>query len=154
MKMYEASPRSFAASGSLQAIRSRLDKIAALNVNVLWIMPIFEASAVRVPAGSPYSCRNFEKIDPEYGSLDDLRALVEDAHKLGIAVILDFVTNHSGADCSWVVSHPSWYMDSYDPTSGDAALFDWTNEELQNEMLRIMKYWIRMTRMISEIFFI
>lgn len=145
MKMYEASPRSFAASGSLQAIRSRLDKIAALNVNVLWIMPIFEASAVRVPAGSPYSCRNFEKIDPEYGSLDDLRALVEDAHKLGIAVILDFVTNHSGADCSWVVSHPSWYMDSYDPASGDAALFDWTNEELQNEMLRIMKYWIRMT---------
>jgi glycosidase len=143
MKIYEASPRIFAASGSLQAIRSRLDKIAALNINVLWIMPIFEGSKVRLPSGSPYSAKSFEQIDSEYGTLNDLRELVRDAHGKGIAVILDFITNHTGADCEWVSTHQPWYMETYDSNYTDAALFDWNNVELQDEIIRIMKYWIR-----------
>ncbi len=143
MKIYEASPRIFAANKSLNAIRARLDKIEALGVNVLWVMPIFKTSTVRKPSGSPYSLSSFWEIDSEYGSLQDLRDLVSDAHDRGIAVILDFVTNHSGADCPWVTEHPSWYMQQYSPSYTDAALFDWTNSELQDEMVKVMKYWIQ-----------
>lgn len=143
MKVYEASPRVFASNKSLNVIKSRLDKISALGVNVLWIMPIFETSTVRKPQGSPYSLKSFWNIDPEYGTLQDLRDLVSAAHSKGIAVILDFVTNHSGADCPWVLEHPSWYMQQYSPSYTDAALFDWRNSELQDEMIKIMKYWIQ-----------
>lgn len=143
MKIYEASPRIFANNRSLSAIKSRLDRISELGVNVLWIMPIFETSAVRKPQGSPYSLKSFWNIDPEYGTLQDLRDLVSAAHSRGIAVILDFVTNHSGADCPWVSEHPSWYLQQYSPSYTDAALFDWNNTGLQDEMIRAMKYWIQ-----------
>ena len=153
IRMYEASPRCFAAEGSLQAIRSRLDHIKALNVNVIWIMPIFSGSETRRPYGSPYSMRDFYSIDPEYGTVDDLRQLVKDAHSKGMAVILDFVTKHTGSDCTWVKEHPGWYKDAdvfsepgFDPAGyTEAAEFDWNNRELRDEIIYLMKYWIAVT---------
>lgn len=142
MVIYEAAPRLFAKSNSLNAIRARLGKISSLGVNVIWLMPIFSASEVRSPKGSPYSMKDFMAIDPEYGTVDDLKDLVKEAHNRGMAVILDFVTNHTGADCSWVTEHKDWYMSEYTPTYTDAALFDWSNTTLQNQMIETMRYWI------------
>ena len=66
MRIYSLSPRAFAKENALQVIRTRLDSIQMLNVNVIWILPIFLKSETRVPYGSPYSMRDFYKIDPEY----------------------------------------------------------------------------------------
>ena len=150
MRIYSVSPRSFAKENALQAIRARLDSIQMLNINVIWILPIFLKSETRVPYGSPYSMRDFYQIDPEYGTVADLRALVDDAHSRGIAVILDLVTKHTGSDAAWVRTHPEWYKmkdlfssPSFSPESyGDAAEFDWTNPELTKELIKLMKYWV------------
>ena len=109
MRIYSLSPRSFAKQNALQAVRERLDSIQMLNVNVIWVLPVFLKSETRVPYGSPYSMRDFYQLDPEYGTVADLRALVADAHSRGIAVILDLITKHTGSDCQWVKTHPDWY---------------------------------------------
>lgn len=144
MKIYEASPRIFSKTNSLRAVKARLDKISELGANVLWLMPIFDQSVVRKPFGSPYSMKDFYSISEEYGTLDDLRDLVAEAHSKGIAVILDFITNHTGADCEWVSSHPSWYMEEYAPSYTDAALFNWNTSDptFAKQILHAMDYWI------------
>lgn len=155
MRIYEAAPRVFAKSNSLQAIRTRLNAIQKLHVNVLWIMPVFAMSSQqtggRAPFGSPYCIRDFYALDPEFGKVEDLRALVEEAHERGIAVILDLVTNHTGWDHRWVTEHPEWYArrngEMYSPDSGsttytNSVQLDWTNRELYQEFIRVMKYWI------------
>lgn len=150
MRIYSLSPRSFAKENALQAVRERLDSIQMLNVNVIWILPTFLKSETRVPYGSPYSMRDFYQLDPEYGTVADLRALVDEAHSRGIAVILDLVTKHTGSDAQWIKTHPEWYKMKDTFTSAgftpesytDAAEFDWSNEELQDELVKLMKYWI------------
>ena len=150
MRIYSLSPRSFAKENALQAVRERLDSIQMLNVNVIWILPTFLKSETRVPYGSPYSMRDFYQLDPEYGTVADLRALVADAHSRGIAVILDLITKHTGSDAQWIKTHPDWYKMKDTFTSAeftpesytDAAEFDWSNEELQDELVKLMKYWI------------
>lgn len=155
LRIYEAAPRVFAKSNSLQAIRARLDAIGSLQANVLWIMPIFSMSSEqtggRAPFGSPYCIRDFYALDEEFGTVADLRALVEDAHERGIAVILDLVTNHTGWDHVWIKEHPEWYArrngEMYSPDSGsttynNSVQLDWNNRSLRWEFIRIMKYWI------------
>ena len=144
MIIYSASPRSFASSNSLDAIKAQLDNIKALGCNVIWILPIYEGSNVRLPLGSPYSNKNLYAVGEEYGDMHSLANLVGTAHEKGIAVILDFITRHTGADCEWLSSHPSWYADSYAPDYTGPALFNWHGpySELREEFLNMMKFWI------------
>ena len=150
MRIYSLSPRAFAKENALQVIRTRLDSIQMLNVNVIWILPIFLKSETRVPYGSPYSMRDFYKIDPEYGTVADLRELVKDAHSRGMAVILDLITKHTGSDAEWIKTHPEWYKmkdlftsPGFTPESYTyAAELDWTNPEVTEELIRLMKYWV------------
>ena len=150
MRIYSLSPRSFAKENALKAVTARLDSIKMLNVNVIWILPMFMKSEIRQPYGSPYSMRDFYQLDPEYGTIADLRELVETAHSKGMAVILDLVTKHTGSDAQWIKTHPDWYLmkdvftsPSFTPeTFTDAAEFDWTNRELRDELVKLMKYWI------------
>ena len=150
MRIYSLSPRFFAKQNALQAVRERLDSIQMLNVNVIWVLPVFLKSETRVPYGSPYSMRDFYQLDPEYGTVADLRGLVADAHSRGIAVILDLITKHTGSDCQWVKTHPDWYKltetltsPAFTPESfTDGVEFDWSNPELRAELVKLMKYWI------------
>ena len=150
MRIYSLSPRSFAKENAFKAITSRLDSIKMLNVNVIWVLPTFLKSETRVPYGSPYSMRDFYQLDPEYGTVADLREFVKEAHSRGIAVIMDLVTKHTGSDSQWLKTHPDWYLmkdtftsSSFTPESfTEPAEFDWTNRELRNELVKLMKYWI------------
>ena len=144
MVIYSASPRSFASAASLDAIRARLDDIKALGCNVIWLLPIYDGSIVRAPYGSPYSNKDLYAVGSEYGSMSSLMTLVGTAHDKGISVILDFITRHTGADCEWLSTHPSWYAEAYAPDCKDAALFNWPSAyaELRPAFLDLMKFWI------------
>lgn len=109
--MYELFPRSFSEDGTLDAVTERLDELQELGINCIWLMPIYPVGeAKRIPPlGSPYSVRDFKAISPEYGDTSDFRALVEAAHARGIAIILDFVANHTAWDHPWITQHPEMY---------------------------------------------
>lgn len=128
---YEVFVRSFQDSngdgiGDLQGLISRLDYLndgdptstGDLGVTGLWLMPLFES-----PSYHGYDVTDYTKINPEYGTLDDFKQLLEEAHKRGIAVILDLPLNHTSNLHPWfqasAASDPKyadWYIWTQEPT--------------------------------------
>ncbi len=146
--MYEINQRAFSASGTLQGILSRLDSIKALGVNTIWLMPIHPIGAIKT-VNSPYCVRNFREVNPEYGTIEDLRAMVREAHKRKIAVILDWIANHTSWDNPWI-QNKSWYTQDANGTiihpAGtnwqDVADLNYDNTAMRLEMIRCLKYWV------------
>ncbi len=147
--MYQVNPRVFAPSNSFQAIISRLDSIEDLGVNMLWIMPIYPIGEEK-SKNSPYSVRDYKAVAPEYGTVDDLRMLVESCHERGMGVILDWVANHTAWDNVWLKQHPDWYTHDkegeviYPPGTDwtDVADLDYSNKEMRAAMIDAMRYWV------------
>jgi glycosidase len=146
--MYEANERVFAATASLNAITRRLDDIKALGVNVLWLMPVNEQGKQNA-IGSPYCVKDYTKVEPEYGTLDDLRNLVKQAHSRDMAVIIDWVANHTSWDNEWI-KNKSWYTQdaqgnivSPEGTGwNDVADLNYASTEMRKAMIEAMKYWV------------
>ena len=146
--MYEANPRVFAETNSLKAIEARLDDIKSLGVNALWIMPIY-THGVEKYKGSPYCIKNYTAIDPEYGTMDDLKSLVSSAHNKGMAVLMDWVANHTSWDNVWIEEHKDWYTQDSEgnilpPIAAwsDVADLNYDNAEMRQAMIDAMKFWI------------
>lgn len=147
--LYQVNPRLFAPSNSFQAIIARLDSIEDLGVNMLWIMPIYPIGEEK-SKNSPYSVRDYKAVAPEYGTIDDLRMLVESCHERGMGVILDWVANHTAWDNVWLKQHPDWYThDStgtiiYPPGTDwtDVADLNYDNKEMRAAMIDAMRFWV------------
>ena len=147
--MYQVNPRVFAAENSFQAIINRLDSIEDLGVNMLWIMPIYPIGEEK-SKNSPYSVKDYKAVAPEYGTVDDLKELVESCHERGMGVILDWVANHTAWDNVWLQQHPDWYThDStgniiYPPGTDwtDVADLNYDNKDMRAAMIDAMRYWV------------
>ena len=147
--LYQVNPRVFAPSNSFQAIIARLDSIEDLGVNMLWIMPIYPIGEEK-SKNSPYSVRNYKAVAPEYGTIDDLRMLVESCHERGMGVILDWVANHTAWDNVWLTEHPDWY--THDSTGNiifppgtdwtDVADLNYDNKDMRAAMIDAMRFWV------------
>lgn len=147
--VYEVNPVLFGSAGAIGKITSRLDHIASLGVNVLWMMPIYEEGALKA-SGSPYSIRNYKKVNSEYGTIDDLKTLVYTAHEKGMRVIFDWVGNHTSWDHAWITEHPDWY--SHDANGNmisppgfnwnDVADLNYDNNDMRAAMLDAMLWWV------------
>lgn len=81
-------------SGNIQGVINGLDRIKSLGANVIWLMPIYPIGEVN-SVNSPYSVKNYTQVNPEFGSRKSIQTLVKTAHDKGIAVILDWVANHT-----------------------------------------------------------
>ena len=125
---YEVFVRSFADSngdgnGDLRGLIAHLDYLndgnpattTDLGVTGLWLMPILPS-----PSYHGYDATSFASVNPDYGSLADLRELVRDAHQRGIAVILDMPFNHTS-------DQDPWFRDSLTPGSAHADWYVWSD---------------------------
>lgn len=147
--LYQVNPRVFAPSNSLQAVMEHLDTIQDLGVNMLWIMPIYPIGLEKTK-NSPYSVRDYKAVAPEFGTVDDLRALVNACHERGMGLILDWVANHTAWDNVWVKQHPEWYTkDStgniiYPPGTDwtDVADLNYDNKDMRAAMIDAMRFWV------------
>ncbi|MBK8698811.1 MAG: alpha-glucosidase C-terminal domain-containing protein [Saprospiraceae bacterium] len=146
--MYEVNLRAFSPTGNINGVIDKLDHIEALGVNVIWLMPIHPIGQVN-SVNSPYSVKDYKGIASEYGTLNDLRKLTDEAHARGIAVILDWVANHTAWDNAWI-NNKSWYTQD---GSGkithpagtnwlDVADLNYNNGEMRSAMIDAMKYWL------------
>jgi 1,4-alpha-glucan branching enzyme len=147
--IYEVNLRAQSSEGNIQGVISKLAHIKSLGTNIIWLMPIYEQGTVN-SVGSPYSVKNYEKISPEYGTLADLRALTDQAHAMGMAVILDWVANHTAWDHPWISAHPEWYSQN---ASGqiiippgtnwnDVADLNFDQNAMRKAQIDAMKYWV------------
>jgi len=145
--MYEINPLVFSSTRDFAGIMPRLDSIKDLGVNVIWLMPVYEMGTLN-SVGSPYCIKDYKSINPNYGDLDDLRELVDSAHAKGMAVMMDWVANHTSWDHIWMADE-SFYVKQngviiHPPGTNwqDVAELNYSNAEMRGEMISAMKYWI------------
>ena len=149
--IYEVFPRDFSAAGNLNGVTAKLGQIKDLGVTVLWLMPVHPIGekARKGEFGSPYSIRDYYAVDPNYGTLEDLKKLVSEAHHQGIKVIMDLVANHTSWDSVMMTNKNFYKQDakgniiSPEPGWADVAGLNYANPQLREYMIRMMKYWVQ-----------
>ena len=148
--MYCVFVRNHTLQGNFQALRGDLQRIRDLGVDIIWLMPIHPIGekARKGRLGSPYAIRDYRAVNPEYGTLQDLKELVADIHKLGMKCIIDVVYNHTSPDSVLASSHPDWFYRRPDGSFGN-HVGDWTDiidldygsRELWAYQIETLKYW-------------
>ena len=134
--IYQVYPRSFQDSdgdgiGDLRGIERRLDYLAELGVDALWISPMYPSPMVDFG----YDVADYQGVDPRFGTLADFDALLAAAHARQLKVILDFVPNHSSDQHPWFVEsrssrnspRRSWYI-WRDPAPGGGPPNNWISD--------------------------
>ena len=151
--MYSVFVRNHTAEGTFEAVRRDLGRIRALGVDIIWLMPIHPIGTQerKGGSGSPYAISDYRAVNPDYGTLEDFRRLVEETHRLGMKCIIDVVYNHTSPD-SWLVKHhPEWFYHRADGSFGshvgdwtDIVDLDYSNPELWDYQIETLKYWASM----------
>ncbi|MFM9828698.1 MAG: alpha-amylase family glycosyl hydrolase [Sphingomonas sp.] len=151
--LYQINTRQFTQEGSFASAEKQLPRLKALGVDILWLMPIHPIGEKNRKGGlgSPYSVRDYYAVNPDFGTLADLKSFVGAAHKLGMHVILDWVANHSAWDNKLTSQHPDWYehdwKGAFHPTTwwdwADIIDFDYTKPALRQYMTGALKYWVK-----------
>lgn len=169
--IYEANIRQYSPEGTFDEFTKDIPELKELGVKVIWLMPVFPISETKRKAtggpdskfasefpkeeqakylGSYYAVTDFTKINPEFGTKEDFRELIEMAHRNSIYVILDWVPNHTGWDHEWLKTNPEYYTqneqgevvhpDGTDWT--DVADLNYDNQDMCKAMIEDMNYWI------------
>ncbi len=156
--IYEVNIRQYTPEGTLNAFTAHLPRLKEMGVDVLWLMPIFPISEKnrKGSLGSYYAVSDFTKVNPNFGTMDDFKTLLQQAHDLGMKIILDWVPNHTGWDHVWIKNHPEYYtqndkgeiIDPVNPETGeswgwsDVADLNYDNSGLRQAMISDMLFWI------------
>jgi glycosidase len=149
--IYEIFPRDFSPGGNLNGVTAKLEELKDLGVTILWVMPIHPIGEKgrKGDFGSPYSIKDYYAVDPNYGTLDDFKSLVADAHKHGLKVIMDLVANHTAWDNVMMTNKGFYKQDakgniiSPEPSWADVAGLNYANPQLREYIITMMKYWIK-----------
>ena len=117
--VYQIYPRSFADSngdgtGDIPGITSRLDYLAELGVDVVWLSPVYTSPM----DDNGYDISDYQDVDPIFGTLEDLDRLIAGLHERGIKIVMDLVVNHTSDE------HP-WFIESRDPASAKRDWYWW-----------------------------
>ena len=150
--IYEVNIRQHAPEGTFAAFEKDLPRIKELGVKILWLMPISPIGKInrKGTLGSYYSIADYKGVNPEFGTPEELKSLVDKAHDLDLKIILDWVANHSAWDNPWMVNHKDWYTSDSTGNPGPPGGTDWSdvvdlnydNNEMRLEMISSMKFWL------------
>lgn len=150
--IYEVNLRQYTPEGTFNAFAKHLPRLQQMGVDILWLMPIYPISEKnrKGSKGSYYAVQDYQKVNPEFGTFDDFKALVDEAHQLGMKVIIDWVANHTGWDNWLIEAHNDWYTKD---SLGNMVtpVDDWTDvadlnfevPELREYMTQSLEYWVR-----------
>jgi alpha-amylase len=152
--IYEVNLRQYTREGTINAFAASLPRLKAMGVQTLWFMPITPIAEEHKKGvlGSYYACSDYTAVSPEFGTLDDFRKLVNDAHEMGFKVILDWVANHTGWGHRWTKEHPEYYLhdsatNNFKIASGmdDIIELNYSNPATVDAMIEAMKFWVKET---------
>lgn len=149
--IYEVNVRQYSNEGTFKAFDKHLPRLKELGADILWFMPINPIGRKnrKGTLGSYYSIKNYKEVNPEFGSLDEFKSMVNLVHKMGMYVIIDWVANHTAWDNPWIEEHPDFYSTdstgniiSPNPDWTDVADLNYENKELWSEMIDALKFWV------------
>ncbi len=134
--IYQIYPRSLQDTnrdgiGDLEGIRRRLDHLVSLKIDAIWISPIYASPM----ADFGYDVSDHRALDPIFGTMKDFDRLLDEAHRKGLKVILDYVPNHTSDQHPWFVESQAsrrnpkrdWYV-WRDPRADGGPPNNWTSE--------------------------
>ncbi|MBK8518677.1 MAG: hypothetical protein IPL55_21050 [Saprospiraceae bacterium] len=109
--IYEVNIRQYTPEGTFNAFRKHIPRLHKMGVDILWFMPIFPISETKKKGslGSYYAVSDFRTTNPQFGTPEDFKTIVDEVHSFGMKVILDWVPNHTGWDHVWIKNHPDFY---------------------------------------------
>ena len=148
--MYQVFVRNFSAEGTFKKVEEQLERIKALGTDVIWLMPIHPIGKDKRKGslGSPYAISDYRAVNPEFGTLDDFKSLVNSIHKRGMKCIIDVVYNHTSPDSVLSREHPEWFYHKNDGSFGnrvgdwtDIIDLDYSNKELWRYQIDTLKMW-------------
>ncbi|WP_052733023.1 alpha-amylase family glycosyl hydrolase [Hymenobacter terrenus] len=150
--LYQVNVRQYTPEGTFRAFEPHLPRLQKMGVGILWLMPInpIGVSHRKGTLGSAYSVRDYRAVNPDLGTLADLQHLVNEAHRLSMHVILDWVANHSSWDNALTTQHPDWYtrdsLGHFRPPVADwqdVIDLDYRQPALRQYMTESMVYWVK-----------
>ena len=122
-----------------------------MGIDILWFMPIHPIGIEnrKGSLGSYYSIRDYRGINPEFGTLEDFKSLVDAVHDLDILVMIDLVAGHTAWDHPWIAAHPEWYLKDGqgniippNPDWTDVAGLNFENQDMLQALEDDMAYWV------------
>ena len=138
---------------AIREFAKQLPALKAMGVGIVWFMPLHPRGFEK-GYGSPYAVRNYRDISPDLGTKAEFRQLVNQTHKLGLRVLMDWVPNHTSWDNALIKSHPEFY--AKDGAGQIVQAGQWAdvaqlnygtkgawNQPLWNTMRDDMSYWVR-----------
>ena len=151
--IYQINQRQFTPEGTFRAAEAHLPRLRDFGVDIVWLMPVNPIGERnrKGDLGSPYAVKDYYAVNPEFGTVDDLRHLVDTAHDLGLHVILDWVANHTAWDNVLVTEHPEWYARDWKGDFRPTPWWDWhdiidldySHEGLREWMTAAMVHWVK-----------
>jgi len=150
--IYEVNIRQYTPEGTFNAFAEHLPRLQEMGVDILWLMPIHPIGEKnrKGSMGSYYSVKDYLGINPEFGTEEDFKNLVDQIHESGMYVIIDWVANHTAWDNQLIFDHPEWYTKNEE---GEiiAPVEDWTDvadlnydiPEVRNYMTDALIYWVK-----------
>lgn len=153
LAIYEVNVRQYTEAGTFTAFEAHLDRLQEMGVGILWFMPIHPIGKQNHlgSLGSYYSVRDYLDINPEFGTLNDFKKLVQEIHERGLYVIIDWVANHTAWDNPLTTVHPEWYSKDADGNFiappgtnwSDVIELDYSQQGLRDYMIEAMNFWVR-----------
>lgn len=158
--IYQINPRAFTPEGTLSAATKRLPELKRLGVTIVYLIPVFVSdddprqqfwSKRQKKSGqnnprNPYRMKDYYHIDPEYGTDADLKAFVDEAHRLGLRVMLDLVYLHCGPSAVFIKSNPDFVKRDKEGNIVNAAWsfpgLNFESPALREYLWKNMEYWI------------
>jgi glycosidase len=150
--MYQIFPRNYTKEGSLHAAASRLGEVAKMGFDYVYLTPAHPIGDEKRKGslGSPYAIADYRRVDPLLGGEEGLRAFIDEAHRLGLGVVMDVVYNHTSPDSLLARERPEWFWKGSEGKPGpriaawsDVADLDYSNEALWDYQIETLEHWAR-----------
>ncbi len=150
--IYEVNIRQFSEDGTFERVTQQLSRLKELGIKIVWLMPIHPIGEVerKGTMGSYYSVKDYFDVNPEFGTKEDLRELIDTAHDLGMKVILDWVANHTAWDNPLTETNPEFYVTDEDGNFiippgtdwDDVIQLNYDNPDVHDYMSSALRYWV------------
>ncbi len=152
--IYQVFIRNHNQTGTFNEFINDLDRIKDLGVDVVYLLPIHKVGQKKKKGelGCPYSIQDYYSINPEYGTLEDFKNLINETHKRGMKLMIDVVYNHTSHDSKLLNNHPEYffYNEAGELTNrvgdwSDITDLDYTSDiGLWGYLIDVLLYWVKL----------
>lgn len=149
--IYSIYVRNYGDNGTFKDVEADIKRVKELGTDIVWLMPIHPIGVEKKKGdlGCPYAIKDYRGINPEYGTIEDFKDLINSIHKAGMKCIIDVVYNHTSPDSYLAQNYPEYFYKKPDGNFGnrvgewtDVIDLDYENKDLWVYQIETLKYWV------------